>query len=344
MKLSKSLFRKFNITTIIAVYILILVGGIVRSVGAGMGCPDWPKCFGQYVPPTSESDLPADYRQIYLEKRLAKNERFAATLSSMGFKNLSSRITNDPNVKIEEDFSPLLAWVEYINRLIGALIGLFILLNVVFSFSYWHTNRALPLMAIASLVLVLFQGWIGSLVVSTNLLPGFISFHMGLALLLVAMLIWIQFRLSNENSKSGSTHRTLVIMSFVLFIPQIFLGTQVRESIDQLVVQGIARVDWIGNIDWVFYIHRTFSLVFAVITGYLVWDLYRKDQLMSSLYGRLLTFAGVLVLIEIIGGAVMAYFSVPAFIQPIHLFMGSILFGVYFYLVLLVKRKSSISQ
>jgi cytochrome c oxidase assembly protein subunit 15 len=341
MRLSKGLFKKFNITTIIAVYILILVGGIVRSVGAGMGCPDWPKCFGQYVPPTSEEELPANYKQVYLEKRLAKNERFAATLSSMGFNQLSDRIRNDPNVKVEEDFSPVLAWVEYINRLIGALIGLFILLNVVFSFSYWRENRSLSYMAIGSLILVLFQGWIGSLVVSTNLLPGFISFHMALALLLVAMLIWIQYRLSSGKDREALHYRGWIVLSFILFIPQIFLGTQVRESIDQLVVQGFARNEWMANIDWVFYIHRSFSLVFGAITAYLLFDAYKRGVLLTTLFGKLLTFAGVLVLIEIVGGAVMAYFDVPAFIQPIHLFIGSILFGVYYYLVLLVNRKSS---
>lgn len=112
-------FVRINWITLVFIYLVVIAGSFVRITGSGMGCPDWPKCFGEWIPPTEASALPADYKEIYIEKRAKKVEKFCRMLDGIGLSETAERIRSDESVLYEEDFNARKTWTEYINRLFG---------------------------------------------------------------------------------------------------------------------------------------------------------------------------------------------------------------------------------
>lgn len=335
-------FRQFSAVTILAVYLLIAVGGIVRSTGAGMGCPDWPKCFGSWVPPTEVSQLPEDYKETFVAQRVAKNEKFAIYLSALGFSRLANQVQSDPSILEEEEFNAVKTWIEYVNRLIGVFIGFLILATALLSIRFWKTDKLVTVLSFLAFVLVGFQGWIGSVVVSTNLLQWMITIHMLLAIVIVCLLIYVYFRSSDERRdwpifKIKKKLNLLLVFGILLTMVQIVLGTQVREAID-VVAKEFERTAWVENLGLTFLIHRSYSLVLLALHGYLVYLLWKENKHLQQL-SQLTLALFVVVVIEILSGALMAYFAVPAFIQPIHLLLGTLIIGIQYYLWLQLNRK-----
>ncbi len=88
-----SSFQRLAVWTTATTYVLILVGGLVRASGAGLGCPDWPRCFGSWIPPASAAELPAPFDA--------------------------------------SQFNPTLMWTEYLNRLLGVTVGFLIFATLI---------------------------------------------------------------------------------------------------------------------------------------------------------------------------------------------------------------------
>lgn len=311
----------------------------MRSTGSGMGCPDWPKCFGSWVPPTEASQLPFDYKQVYSEQRLAKNERLANYLGALGFAQLADQLKNDPAIAGEEEFNATKTWVEYVNRLIGALVGLFILATFAASVPSWKHDHPLVIASAATVIAVGLQGWIGSVVVSTNLLPWMITVHMLLALLIVALLTFVALRAGGIKPVSAGPKQlqigaALGVLS-VLTVVQIVMGTQVRESVNE-VAQALGesqRERWVAGLDWVFYVHRSYSIIVLLGHLYLVYLAYQN----FGTNGNLTRWAGVLLVViiaEVLSGVIMAYFAIPRFAQPLHLILATGAFGLQVLLLL----------
>ncbi len=250
-------FRRLGTLTIFAVYCVILAGGIVRASGAGMGCPDWPTCFGQWVPPTHESQLPANYHEIY---------------AARGYESTA--------------FNPVKTWTEYTNRVVGVTIGFLIFLTALSSRIYLKEDKTIFYLALSVFFLVGFQGWLGSAVVASNLKPLMITLHMLLALCIVAMLIYAIARsqkplLETINSSWLTTRFERVLkIAMAMTLLQVAMGTQVRETVDYISHQHsyIDREYWRDSFPIIFYVHRSFSSLILFTNLWLAWKIFQQAE------------------------------------------------------------------
>ncbi len=136
-------FKSFSKITIVSIFLIIVAGSLVRMTGSGMGCPDWPKCFGYLIPPTSIDQLEWGKEKEFFEgQMIIYNEQ----LWSANQNFISSEVYNKENwvLYTKHDyavFNPFHTWMEYINRLIGAISGLLTLIMFIMSFRYRNTKR-----------------------------------------------------------------------------------------------------------------------------------------------------------------------------------------------------------
>jgi len=305
-----------------------------------MGCPDWPKCFGTWVPPTSVSDLPKNYKEVYSAYREKKNVRFAKYLSAIGLKDTAEKLLQDKSVLEEADFNPAKTLVEYVNRVIGVIIGFLIFAVFVFSVPYWKEERRITVVALSAFLLVGFQGWIGSFVVSSNLTPWTITVHMFLALVIVALLIYLVYR-SNPAQivvANGSVSAWWLLACMAVLLVQVLLGTEVREGIDSLAPE-LPRTAWIDALGGTFIIHRSFSIIVLILHVGLILQL-KKTQGQKVFPVTLI----MLILGTILTGIGLAYLAVLPYLQPIHLLLATVTFGVQFlFLLKLTSAEKTVS-
>ena len=290
-----------------------------------MGCPDWPRCFGRLVPPTSVDQLPADYKESYTEQRQKKNVRFARYLSALGFTEKADQVLHDRSILEESDFNVARTWTEYINRLASAVLGVFI---VVLVFRSWKFRKSAPRifwLSVATLLGVVFQAWFGSIVVSTNLTTWTITVHMFFALVLVGLLVYL---VHYSDTIQGNTEvisfglKMLLWSGFVVVLIQIFLGTEVREVIDQI-ASFTARNEWISAVGLAFIVHRSFSILVLVLNFVLFLKL--RETSSQKILSHVLI---ILILGSTVTGVVMGYFAVPPYLQPVHLLLATITCGI----------------
>lgn len=336
----KKQFKPLIVTSLILIYLVIAAGAVVRMTGSGMGCPDWPKCFGYLIPPTERNQLEWKANHKYNEGEvIIVNE--SLRVASTDFTSSARYQTENWEAYTKHDyavFNPTHTWIEFINRLLGALAGLATLL--LFVSSLWRIKSDV-ISTVLSFLIVLgmgFQGWLGKTVVDSNLLPFKITIHMAMALVLVLILIILLARekqLKKTSEKSTTIQRVLIFGLFLTLI-QIAMGTQVRQFVDeQMHAFNLEEASaWLTDAPLLFYLHRSFSLLVLLVHGYLGYLLFQK-KILPNVFTVIL----FLLVAEILTGIWMYYFDFPFSSQPLHLVLASLLFGAQSYFILTLKKQ-----
>lgn len=321
-----TLFQKVAAAATASLIVLIFVGAIVRASGAGLGCPDWPTCWGCLIPPTSVEDV--DFENLDLEK----------------FKRRNADVTIE---SLRAEFNPVHVWVEYLNRLTAMPVGMLTLAVFVMSFRFRKSRPRVWWASGAALFLVLFNAWLGMKVVKSGLTPGVITLHMAAAMLMLCVLVYVFFasaegggRFVLLKSERRKWLRGLLIALFVLTVAEGVLGSQVREKTDAL-AHGHGnqpRSEWVEELEesWIYLVHRSFSWALVALAAVFFLKA-RRAGAGSGPVGRVPGIIFGLMLGQLLLGVLLAFAGVPPVVQVLHVGLSAILVATEFYFLLATR-------
>lgn len=335
-------FRRLVRIELLLIFLVILAGSVVRMTGSGMGCPDWPQCFGYMIPPTEEAQVLWTPGKEYQEGQMIVHEdaMFSANADFTSGEEYDAVNWTKYTKHDYAIFNPTHTWVEYINRLLGALSGVPMVILLVLSITEVRRKPLYLLYSFIGLFLLGFEAWLGKEVVDGNLIPGQITFHMLGAFAIVMVLALFLNQLRGGDLKELPISRPLILIALILMLVQTVLGTQVREQVDQLTKMfgdEASRDGWVSKIDFMIYVHRSASLV---VTGLIFYLWYKTKK--AGQFFKFMNAAFAMVMLSTLTGAILFYFDIPKVLQPIHLLLSAGIIGTLMFGLTLKEKSESI--
>lgn len=320
--MSTTWFQKLAIAALASVLVLMFVGATVRVSGSGMGCPDWPKCWGRLIPPTSADQVDFDALPMEVFQRKA---------AWMG--RDPQEVTPDT---LREIFNPRHVWTEFFNRLTSLPVGFFAMVTLVASFWQLRRRPRVFLCALSSVIIIGVNAWMGARVVFSGLQPGVITAHLALAMGLLGLLVYCAWAGTDEPwrvkmANPGKLRATRISVSLLLLVIVLegIGGAQVRELTDELAKQynNAPRETWISELEeslW-YITHRSFSWVVLATTlaAYILTWKHREGGVgivEHAVFG--------IVLMQMLLGIIMAQLGIFAWVQVLHVGLAAILLSL----------------
>lgn len=200
---------------------LVLVGAFTRLTDSGLGCPDWPGCYGQASPLGAHSEISAAQQAMP-----------------------TGPVTHSK------------AWIEMIHRYLATSVGVLIIVLTVWTWRVWRRERQLavhPVWPSITLVWVCLQGAFGALTVTMKLFPAIVTLHLLLALGLLVLLMAQAIRYSGWREIALSCGLRLGLKVVVaLLLVQIALGGWVSTNYAVMACQDfpLCQGSWWPQMDW----------------------------------------------------------------------------------------------
>ena len=294
-------FQRLALWTTATTYFLILVGGLVRASGAGLGCPDWPRCFGSWIPPASAANLPPQF---------------------------------DPS-----QFNPTLMWTEYLNRLLGITVGFLIFATAISAWRNHRHQPRILWTTIAAFLLVGYEGWLGGRVVAHELAAWIVTAHLMVAIVIVQLLLYATFEAfapQARQARQAPQAPALIGALILVTLLQAGFGTQVRGHVDTAIDSGVARDAALATVGRLDYVHR--DLAFVVVIGATLLTLWLLSTRSPLIRWSFVVLA--LAIAQIALGVLMAYVSLIPAAQVGHLTLARLLLGAETVLWLFSRRQS----
>jgi cytochrome c oxidase assembly protein subunit 15 len=309
-----NIFQKTALAALLATILLIFVGAIVRVSGSGLGCPDWPRCWGALWPPSSVEEV--DFEKIDLEK----------------FRRKDADITIE---KLKAEFNPVHVWVEYINRLTSFPVGLFSLATFFLGLGFRKRRPSVFVGSLLAFLLVATNAALGAMVVRSGLKPGIITLHMALAMILLCVLVFVIHRGGEVRPKvylpGGRSIWWIVLILFALSVGEGVMGSQVRELTDRLALENkdIPRAAWHETLEssTAYLVHRSFSWVIS-----------------GQMAGACRRAICIIVLAQMGLGILMSHVTVHPVVQVLHIGLSALLVIALFWLLLGAERSTRLSS
>ena len=298
-------FYKTSIITVIILYVLVLVGGFVRVTDSGDDCPDWPKCYGSWVPPFSIEDIPDEF--------------------------------NPSQDKVYG------SWIEYFNRLVGVVLGISMLFTFYKSINVFKIDKIIFYGSLSSLLLVIIAGWFGGQIAQnidgTNIMHQHsVSIHLYIAILTIISIVYTTNRAflllypdcekrTNYSDESVYIFFTILVLNLLLVFSGSFIRTFIDDDLIKELPYFLRMEHYVYKTGFIKFIHPILGFSMLTLLGVL-WNHIMNLSNSSNSLKMFVKILLILIGLQVIIGEGLRFGFIHESFRLYHLWISTVILGI----------------